>query len=413
MIRIAAVVVLVAAVSAPAVAQDRVPPDVVIVDANGDRFEVAAPFTVEHLPATTVEAATSTTEAPTTTAEPTTEAPTTAPTTTEAATTTTAASTTTAAATTTTSIDLAAWLYDAGRIPASTASEPSGNFRTFCGHSHLAYDDPIVYPGQEGAAHLHNFFGNTATSAHSTYQTLRSTGDGTCQGGPLNRTGYWVPAMHRGDGKVVIPKTFELYYKGNGWREEIQRIRNYPDGLRMIAGTDIARTNQPSWEHGAWSCNNGALQRSIPTCPNGGELEVEVRFPMCWDGVNLDSANHRSHMAYGTGGGGWITTSGGGCPTTHPVHLPEISLFVRWTSDGGTGSWYLSSDRMPGMTHTPGTTFHADWFGAWHPTIQQTWTQECVREMRTCVFGELGDGTALVNEPSVYGGPRFVDPPSN
>jgi len=40
-------------------------------------------------------------------------------------------------------------------IPESTASEPSGAFRFFCEFSHLAYDDPILYPGQQGAAHLH------------------------------------------------------------------------------------------------------------------------------------------------------------------------------------------------------------------------------------------------------------------
>ncbi|MEV4118547.1 DUF1996 domain-containing protein [Micromonospora sp. NPDC049645] len=30
---------------------------------------------------------------------------------------------------------------------------------------------------------------------------------------------------------------------------------------------------------------------SLPT-------ESYLDFPQCWDGVNLDSANHQSHMAY-------------------------------------------------------------------------------------------------------------------
>ena len=47
-------------------------------------------------------------------------------------------------------------------------------------------------------------------------------------------------------------------------------------------------------------------------CPDGGcdrwndffpatscdELELSMLMPSCWDGVNLDSADHRSHMAY-------------------------------------------------------------------------------------------------------------------
>ena len=34
------------------------------------------------------------------------------------------------------------------------------------------------------------------------------------------------------------------------------------------------------------------------TCPDG--LRAQVFFPSCWDGVNLDSADHKSHMAYPT-----------------------------------------------------------------------------------------------------------------
>ena len=28
------------------------------------------------------------------------------------------------------------------------------------------------------------------------------------------------------------------------------------------------------------------------------ELELSMLMPSCWDGVNLDSADHRAHMAY-------------------------------------------------------------------------------------------------------------------
>ena len=35
----------------------------------------------------------------------------------------------------------------------------TGNFRTHCKESHVNNDDPLVYPGQVGAAHEHVFFG--------------------------------------------------------------------------------------------------------------------------------------------------------------------------------------------------------------------------------------------------------------
>ncbi len=304
-------------------------------------------------------------------------------------------------------VSVASWLTSGEGIPASSASEPSGNFRTFCEMSHLSYDDPIVYPGQPGASHLHMFFGNTLADANSTYQSLRTTGSSTCQGGPLNRSAYWMPAIHNAAGKVVAPEYLNVYYKGNGTKSGISNILTNPNGLRMIAGYNAAN---PGAIRGEWSCNNGAKSTTVPACGNGQTLSVELRFPMCWNGRDLDSADHRSHMAYGTGGAGWITAQGG-CPATHPFHLPEYTLIAVFTADGNSQNWYAASDRMPGMPAQPnGSTYHADWFGAWENSIQDTWTQECIREMRNCVWGELGDGTRLPDRAE-YTGPTLLDPP--
>jgi hypothetical protein len=51
-----------------------------------------------------------------------------------------------------------------GAIPPAPAPgdwEADGAFRLLCNWSKMSYDDPIVYPGQAGAAHHHTFFGNT------------------------------------------------------------------------------------------------------------------------------------------------------------------------------------------------------------------------------------------------------------
>jgi hypothetical protein len=78
---------------------------------------------------------------------------------------------------------------------AMPASDGQGDFRTKCQPSHFAFDDPIVFPGQVGKSHLHVFFGNTLSSASSTAESLRTTGNSTCRGGTVNRSSYWVPAM--------------------------------------------------------------------------------------------------------------------------------------------------------------------------------------------------------------------------
>jgi hypothetical protein len=90
--------------------------------------------------------------------------------------------------------------------------DPVGAFRFICQPGQLLYDDPIVYPGQPGKSHLHQFYGNTAANAYSTYESLRTSGDSTCVS-TLNRSGYWMPAMLDGKGNVVRPNFVAIYYK--------------------------------------------------------------------------------------------------------------------------------------------------------------------------------------------------------
>src|SRR5436190_1553600 len=54
------------------------------------------------------------------------------------------------------------------------------NFLGSCTFSHMAMDDPIVYPRQPGASHDHSFVGNTTTNAFSTVRSLRA-GSSTCK----------------------------------------------------------------------------------------------------------------------------------------------------------------------------------------------------------------------------------------
>jgi len=89
-------------------------------------------------------------------------------------------------------------------VPASL--DPAGAFRFTCLAGQLSKDDPIVYPGQPGKSHLHQFFGNTGTNASSNYQSLRTTGGSTCTRTTdvsAQRSAYWMPAMLDGAGNAV------------------------------------------------------------------------------------------------------------------------------------------------------------------------------------------------------------------
>ncbi len=66
-------------------------------------------------------------------------------------------------------IDQAAWNAQLAAFralpmdPAPANSVRVSEFNAACPYSHSFKDDPIVFPGQPGASHMHSFFGNTST----------------------------------------------------------------------------------------------------------------------------------------------------------------------------------------------------------------------------------------------------------
>jgi hypothetical protein len=67
---------------------------------------------------------------------------------------------------------------------------------------------------------------------------------------------------------------------------------------------------------------------------------------------------------------------------------------VWYTVDQNTSKWRLSSDAMvPGAP--AGSTFHADWFGAWDNTAEAMWTDNCINKLLNCSGGDLGNGKQL------------------
>ena len=299
-------------------------------------------------------------------------------------------------------------------IPGSADPDVVGAFRFICRPSHNAYDDPIIFPGKKGAAHLHTFFGNTLTDANSTYESLRTTGESTCNN-KLNRSAYWIPAMLDGLGNVVMPERITVYYKrlpnSDPKCREGKGCVGLPRGLRYIFGRTMsgvaANQDDPVYFNcsgpGAVPAHYDTLPDAARNCPSGATIGAVVVAPNCWDGKNLDSADHRSHMSYETALGPDKRPS---CPSTHPVRIPTFTLGVWYETDDtldrsgdlspSRRTWYFSSDRMAGMTpQTSGTTFHADWFGAWDDDVLKTWVANCIDKKLNCSDGVLGDGTKL------------------
>ncbi|MBK9587479.1 MAG: DUF1996 domain-containing protein [Sphingomonadales bacterium] len=317
---------------------------------------------------------------------------------------------------------VAAW--GTGAIPASALPDVVGAFRFICNASHLSYDDPIVYPGQPGKSHLHQYFGNTSADANSTYTSLRTTGSSTCNS-PLNRSAYWMPAMMNGKGQVIKPDYVSVYYKRRPKTDPLcakigTACVDLPRGLRFVFGYNMLNTTAKPTGGGYFNCQGtGAVPGHYTTlveaqknCPATAQLGAVISAPECWDGKNLDSADHRSHVAYSA----YIGQAYAQCPTTHPYVIPTFTMGVWYSQGTAVEPWHLSSDVMAnGTMMTAGTSFHADWFGAWDSSVMNMWASNCVNLLLNCSGGDLGNGKQL----KMYSGfswtanPRVVIPPAN
>lgn len=234
-----------------------------------------------------------------------------------------------------------------------------GEFHVSCNFSHRAPDDPIVYPGDPGASHMHTFFGNRSTDAGSTYRSMRRART-TCSIA-ADASGYWIPSLVDHRGRMVAPRSMTAYYRARS------RVQPPPRNLRMIAGGDTARL-----KIAGYSCGGGDAESSMPLDCGNTYLKGVVVFPSCWNGRDLDSRDHRSHMAY---------PSGRGCPARFPVRIPKISYHITFGVYDGTG-YTLSSDSMMDMRH--GMSLHADFWNAWAQPALARVVDRCLNGSLSC-----------------------------
>ncbi|WP_372627906.1 DUF1996 domain-containing protein [Arsukibacterium sp.] len=317
--------------------------------------------------------------------------------------------------------------------PAPTASNGwRGIFRINCDLSHSGYNDPIVYPGQKDAAHLHRFYGNTLLDENSDLTSLFTTGESSCQGNELNRSAYWVPALlapsydvtsgerlldDNGDPAwQIVPavvgnddEAHEIFYYSAGV-DELASIQPIPLGLKMIAGSAMGMpgmaqdTSIVRWHCQSWESNDATNPRwsaSIPECVAPDRLRMDIFFPSCWNGVDLDSADHKSHLAYPVNSGG---ANGAVCPGSHPVPIIRVSFHYAYgvkpdvydPQSRSSRGWRFASDMYEVSTSTPGgMSLHGDWFNAWYPEALQAVLDGCIRQQLDCHDGNLANGYRL------------------
>jgi hypothetical protein len=287
----------------------------------------------------------------------------------------------------------------------------------------MSFDDPIVFPGQPGMSHLHTFVGkhDVGQDAFATPQNVRTQGAGsTCAGGEINNTMYWFPSMvDTATAAPIAPSNVLIYYKGSYTGVPNNDIQPLPKGLRMITGNAKNSTGNadhtryiclgPKGENPGWKPTiRAALDASalpkMGDCAAGSDFMMEVLFPICWDGVNLDSPNHNSHMSdpevYRVGLVPGTTNSifKRRCPASHPVHIPTISYEIHYVVPAGgaaaVSEWRLSSDAYD-SSQPAGRSGHGDYLMGWNPDVMAAFVKNCLVAPNNCKMDLLGDDTYL------------------
>jgi hypothetical protein len=238
-----------------------------------------------------------------------------------------------------------------------------------------------------------------------------------------DHSSYWAPQLYQmqQDGKfALLPFTGMVAYYTNytcdydasspGICPPVRQARAFPVGLRMLAGNSLRRSLNMSdpWQAAILleSGNNGE-QYGMPTQLDGQRLSGHARFPSCWDGKNLDSSDHQSHMAYPDASLGG-NTQGGMCPPSHPKAVINIGAEFGWSLDGITDTKSL----VFANGDTTGFGFHADFYMGWkNPQALQESFSNCFTN-DDCPWRAFGSPTGQDPNPTTRK-PDAPPPPDN
>ncbi|KAL1839072.1 hypothetical protein VTJ49DRAFT_1902 [Mycothermus thermophilus] len=275
----------------------------------------------------------------------------------------------------------------------------------------LARLDPLVDPGTL-SQHVHAIHGSSGFSESSTYEDLVNA-DCTSCAVLEDKSVYWAPSLyfHHADGRFEEVGQeggmLAYYLLFEDRKDEGKGIKAFPNDFRMIAGDSsrrnysvagldhrlpdppmalwglLGQTTQEALRQRAigFNClhygkgdNEATLWRHYmpdksyidQNCQNG--VRFEIAFPSCWNGRDISSPDHKSHVAYPD------QVMDGRCPEGFDVKLPTLLYETIWkTYDfaGLPGEFVISNGDPLGFG------YHADFISGWDVNFLQQAVNQC------------------------------------
>jgi hypothetical protein len=248
--------------------------------------------------------------------------------------------------------------------PQAGANASTGVFTEDCGNNqnkHQNTDNIVIAPGKpDGAEHLHDYVGNLDTTFASTEDSLAAGGT-TCGNGDQS-TFFWPILRNRSAddgfdqasakdknniGDPVLPAQVKIEFRGNAQSQVVAM----PRFLRLFSGDAKTITNGLKNARPTYSCTGmeNQVTNKYPLCPQGSTVESIHDYPGCWDGQNVDSANHRDHLAF-------ADQQSGACPDGFKA-IPQLRITLVYgdnlndTKQGFAVDGFSTEEHDPASDH--------------------------------------------------------------
>ncbi|MFD8237130.1 DUF1996 domain-containing protein [Streptomyces sp. NPDC059696] len=298
--------------------------------------------------------------------------------------------------------------------PRPEGNASRGSFATSCGVNENGLfnsDNVIVAPGvTNGAHHFHDYVGNQSNNAFASDQDLAKAETSCADQG--DKSSYYWPVVRLQNGaqeqdaqkpgggiegnagEIVTPKQVTLTFVGNP-REKVTAM---PRLLRIITGDAKSFVNGPANANASWSCTgfeDRQLKDKYPLCPQGSDVVRTFTFQSCWDGRNIDSANHRTHVAFADAAG---NCPSGFRPIPQLVQRIVYDIDAPSLEDGGRTTPLFAVDSFPEQLHKP-VTDHGDFINVFDEDLMGDMV-DCINDGRKCGAGaDGGQNPAPGEEP--------------